>query len=60
MQLARGIKDKRDFTSVSKRKTRENVGPLQNAKTNPVTDDAKKAEVFNAVFSSVFTNRGSY
>jgi len=39
----------------SKRKIRENVGPLLNEVGDLVTDDTEKVELLNAFFASVFT-----
>ncbi|PKU42647.1 rna-directed dna polymerase from mobile element jockey-like [Limosa lapponica baueri] len=39
----------------SKRKTRKNVGPLQNEMAIQVMEDAEKAKLLNAFFASVFT-----
>ncbi|GAB0181828.1 mitochondrial enolase superfamily member 1 [Grus japonensis] len=43
----------------SKRKTRENVGPLQKENGELVTQDMEKAEVLNDFFASVFTDKCS-
>ena len=42
-----------------KRKTRENVGPLQKEKGDLVTQNMEKAEVLNDLFASVFTSKCS-
>ncbi|PKU44522.1 rna-directed dna polymerase from mobile element jockey- hypothetical protein [Limosa lapponica baueri] len=42
-----------------KRKTRENLGPLQKEKRDLVTQDTEKVEVLNDFFASVFTSNGS-
>ena len=42
-----------------KRKTRENVGPLQKETGDLVTQDMEKAEVLNEFFASVFTGKCS-
>ncbi|GAB0183643.1 mitochondrial enolase superfamily member 1 [Grus japonensis] len=58
LNLARDVKDnKKDFFKYisSKRKTRENVGPLLNEVGALVTEDTEKAELPNAAFASVFT-----
>ncbi|GAB0209800.1 mitochondrial enolase superfamily member 1 [Grus japonensis] len=62
ISLARDVKDnkKRFHRYVSeKRRTRENVGPLQNETGDLVTQDMEKAEVLNDFFASVFTSKGS-
>jgi len=41
--------------SSSKRKTRDNVGPLLNEAGVLVTEDAEKAELLNAFFASFFS-----
>ncbi|GAB0183447.1 mitochondrial enolase superfamily member 1 [Grus japonensis] len=60
LNLARDIKDNKKsfyrYVSV-KRKTRENVGPLQNETGDLVTQDVEKAEVLNNLFASVFTSK---
>jgi len=57
LNLARDVKDKKSFFnySSSKRKTRNNVGPLLNEVGVLVTEDAGKAELLNAFFASVFS-----
>ncbi|PKU38009.1 rna-directed dna polymerase from mobile element jockey-like [Limosa lapponica baueri] len=58
LNVARDVKDnKKGFFKYisSKRKTRENVGPLLNEVGVLVTDDAEKVELLNAFFASVFT-----
>ncbi|GAB0209797.1 mitochondrial enolase superfamily member 1 [Grus japonensis] len=60
--LARDVKDNKKsfYRYVSdKRRTRENVGPLQNETGDLVTQDMEKAEVLNDFFASVFTSKGS-
>ncbi|GAB0209762.1 hypothetical protein GRJ2_003441900 [Grus japonensis] len=62
LNLARDVKDnkKSSYSYVSdKRRTRENVGPLQNETGDLVTQDMEKAEVLNDFFASVFTSKGS-
>ncbi|GAB0203755.1 mitochondrial enolase superfamily member 1 [Grus japonensis] len=58
LKLARDVKgNKKDFFKYisSKRKTRENVGPLLNEVGALVMEDTEKAELLNAAFASVFT-----
>jgi len=58
LNLAREVKDnkKKFFNYISsKRKTRDNVGPLLNKVCVLVMEDAEKAELLNAFFASVFT-----
>ncbi|CAM4497290.1 unnamed protein product [Caretta caretta] len=43
----------------NKKKARESVGPLLNEGGNLVTEDVEKANVLNAFFASVFTNKDS-
>ncbi|CAM5075608.1 unnamed protein product [Eretmochelys imbricata] len=43
----------------NKKKTKESVGPLLNEGGNLVTEDVEKANVLNAFFASVFTNKVS-
>ncbi|GAB0187270.1 mitochondrial enolase superfamily member 1 [Grus japonensis] len=60
ISLARDVKDNKKsfYRYVSeKRRTRENVGPLQNETGDLVTQDMEKAEVFNDFFASVFTGK---
>ncbi|GAB0209752.1 hypothetical protein GRJ2_003440900 [Grus japonensis] len=62
LKLARDVKDNKKsfYRYVSdKRRTRENVGPLQNETGDLVTQDMEKAEVLNDFFASVFTSKGS-
>ena len=42
---------------ISKWKTRDNVGPLLNEAGVLVTEDAEKAELLNAFFTSVFSTK---
>jgi len=58
LKLARDVKDKeKDFFKYisSKRKTRDNVGPLLNEVGVLVMEDAEKAELLNAFFASDFS-----
>ncbi|GAB0188934.1 mitochondrial enolase superfamily member 1 [Grus japonensis] len=60
ISLARDVKDNKKsfYRYVSdKRRTRENVGPLQNEMGELVTQDMEKAEVLNDFFASVFTGK---
>ncbi|GAB0205312.1 mitochondrial enolase superfamily member 1 [Grus japonensis] len=60
ISLARDVKDNKKsfYRYVSdKRRTRENVGPLQNEMGDLVTQDMEKAEVLNDFFASVFTGK---
>ncbi|GAB0205919.1 hypothetical protein GRJ2_003057500 [Grus japonensis] len=60
ISLARDVKDNKKsfYRYVSdKRRTRENVGPLQNETGDLVSQDMEKAEVFNDSFASVFTGK---
>ncbi|GAB0177368.1 hypothetical protein GRJ2_000202000 [Grus japonensis] len=60
ISLARDVKDNKKsfYRYVSdKRRTRENVGPLQNETGELVTQDMEKAEVLNDIFASVFTGK---
>ncbi|CAM5155924.1 unnamed protein product [Natator depressus] len=62
LQLARDIKSNKKgfFRYVSnKKKVKESVGPLLNEGGNLVTEDVEKANVLNAFFASVFTNKVS-
>ncbi|GAB0176751.1 mitochondrial enolase superfamily member 1 [Grus japonensis] len=60
ISLARDVKgNKKSFYRYvsDKRRTRENVGPLQNETGELVTQDMEKAEVLNDFFASVFTGK---
>ncbi|GAB0182873.1 mitochondrial enolase superfamily member 1 [Grus japonensis] len=60
ISLARDVKDNKKsfYRYVSdKRRTRENVGPLQNKTGDLVTQAMEKAEVLNDFFASVFTGK---
>ncbi|GAB0181989.1 mitochondrial enolase superfamily member 1 [Grus japonensis] len=60
ISLARDVKDnKKSFYGYvsDKRRTRENVGPLQNETGDLVTQDMEKAEVLNNFFASAFTGK---
>ncbi|GAB0205806.1 hypothetical protein GRJ2_003046200 [Grus japonensis] len=60
ISLARDVKaNKKSFYRYvsDKRRTRENVGPLQNETGDLVTQDMEKAEVLNDFFASVFTSK---
>ncbi|GAB0175820.1 mitochondrial enolase superfamily member 1 [Grus japonensis] len=62
LNLARNVKDnKKSFYKYisDKRKTRENMGPLQKEMGDLVTQDIEKAEVLNDFFASVFTGKCS-
>ncbi|CAM4699944.1 unnamed protein product, partial [Caretta caretta] len=62
LQLARDVKSNKKgfFRYVSnKKKVKESVGPLLNEGGNLVTEDVEKANVLNAFFASVFTNKVS-
>ncbi|GAB0209948.1 mitochondrial enolase superfamily member 1 [Grus japonensis] len=62
LNLAGEVKDsKKGFFKYigSKRKTRENVGPLLNEVGALVEEDTEKAELLNAFFASVFTAKAS-
>jgi len=62
INLARDIKgNKKSFCRYvnDKRKAKENVGPLWKKTGDLVTQGMEKAEVLNAFFASVFTNKCS-
>ncbi|GAB0182661.1 hypothetical protein GRJ2_000731400 [Grus japonensis] len=62
LNLAKDIKgNKKSFYRYvsDKRKTRENVGPLQKEMGDLVTQDMEKAEVLNDFFALVFTSKCS-
>jgi len=62
LNLARNVKDnKKAFFKYisSKRKARDNVGPLLNEAGVLVTEDADKAELLNAFYASLFTTKAS-
>ncbi|CAM5095950.1 unnamed protein product [Natator depressus] len=62
LQLARDVKSNKKgfFRYVSnKKKVKESVGPLLNEGGKLVTEDVEKANVLNAFFASVFTNKVS-
>ena len=58
--MARDVKNnKKGFFNYisSKRKTRDNVGPLLNEVGVIVTEDVEKAELLNAAFASVLSSK---
>ncbi|KAK4827148.1 hypothetical protein QYF61_015102 [Mycteria americana] len=60
LSLARDVKDnKKGFYKFinSKRKTKENMGPLLNVARELVTNGTEKAEILDAFFASVFTRK---
>ncbi|KFV09627.1 hypothetical protein N340_04878, partial [Tauraco erythrolophus] len=62
LNLARDIKgNKKNFYRYvsDKKRSRENVGPLQKEMEDLATRDMEKAEVLNYFFSSVFTGKSS-
>ncbi|CAM4553989.1 unnamed protein product [Caretta caretta] len=62
LQLARDVRsNKKGFFRYvgNKKKAKESVGPLLNEGGNLVTEDVEKANVLNAFFASVFTNKVS-
>ncbi|CAM4643115.1 unnamed protein product [Caretta caretta] len=62
LQLARDVKsNKKGFFRYvgNKKKAKESGGPLMNEGGNLVTEDVEKANVLNAFFASVFTNKVS-
>ncbi|GAB0199162.1 mitochondrial enolase superfamily member 1 [Grus japonensis] len=63
LNLAKDVKgNKKSFYRYisDKRKTRENVGPLQKEMGDLVTQDMEEAEVLNNVFASAFTKCSSH
>jgi len=62
LNLARDVKDNKKsyFKYISsKRKTRNNVGPLLNEVSDLMTENIEKAELLNAFFASVFSAKTS-
>ncbi|CAM4662215.1 unnamed protein product [Lepidochelys kempii] len=62
LQQAKNVKSNKNgfFRCVgNKKKAKESVGPLLNEGGNLVTEDVEKANVLNAFFASVFTNKVS-
>ena len=62
LNLARDVKDnKKGFFNYisSKRKPKDNVGPLLNEVGVLVTENAEKSELLNAFFASVFSAKAS-
>ncbi|CAM5084405.1 unnamed protein product [Natator depressus] len=62
LQLARDVKsNKKGFFRYvgNKKKVKESVGPLLNEGGNLVTEDVERANVLNAFFASIFTNKVS-
>ncbi|CAM4551684.1 unnamed protein product [Caretta caretta] len=62
LQLVRDVKsNKKGFFRYvgNKKKAKESVGPLMNEGGNLVMEDVEKANVLNAFFASVFTNKVS-
>ena len=57
LKLARDVKNKKGFFNSisSKRKARDNVGPLLDEAGVLVTEDAEKAELLNGFSASVFS-----
>jgi len=57
LKLARDVRNNKGFFNYisSKRKARDNVGPLLNEVGVLVMEDAEKAELLNAFFASVFS-----
>ncbi|KFV19911.1 hypothetical protein N340_04997, partial [Tauraco erythrolophus] len=62
LNLARDIKgNKKNFYRYvsDKKRSRENVGPLQKETGKPATQDMEKTKVLNDFFASVFTGKSS-
>ncbi|GAB0175729.1 mitochondrial enolase superfamily member 1 [Grus japonensis] len=62
LNLARDVKDKKENFSKyisSKRKTRENVGPLLNEVGALVMGDTEKMELLNAAFALIFSAKAN-
>ena len=60
LKLARDVKNNKCFFNYisSKRKARDNVGPLLNEVSVLVTEHTEKAELLNAFFASVYQCQG--
>jgi len=59
LKLARDLRNKKGFFNYisRKQKARDNVGPLLNEAGVLMTEDAEKAELLNAFFTSVFSTK---